>query len=43
MEGFIDAQSGSRLAVHRTLVFEDYDSEELVRIVESNARSTSTS
>jgi SpoVK/Ycf46/Vps4 family AAA+-type ATPase len=38
MEGFIDANPGLASRFTRTLVFEDYDSEELVQIVESNAR-----
>ena len=38
MERFVDANPGLASRFTRTLIFEDYDDEELVRIVESNAR-----
>ena len=37
MERFVDANPGLASRFTRTLMFEDYDDEELVRIVESNA------
>ena len=38
MERFVDANPGLASRFTRTLMFEDYNDEELVRIVESNAR-----